>query len=357
MEARKDSGSTRVRVDKLHSFCTEALIHCGMREADAKVSADVLVTTDTWGVFTHGTNSLRDYMRRMREGGLDPRANPEIIAEGPAWAVVDGQAALGMVSSHYAMETAIRKAKSAGVGYVGVKGGSHFGAAGYYASMALTEKMIGLAISNADPNMVVPGGRGRIIGNNPLAFAAPAGEERPILMDIAMSAVAAAKVWSAKAQGKPVPDTWMADDQGVPTTDTSFWPYPGSLLPLAAHKGYGLALMVEVLAAVVTGAGLLKEIPSWHLEPTRHTNTGHAFLAIDVGALMPLDDFKRRMDAVIREIKGSPKAKGAERIYVPGEMEWERRDEALKHGILFPEAVVKNLCLAGADVGVDFGPF
>jgi LDH2 family malate/lactate/ureidoglycolate dehydrogenase len=271
--------------------------------------------------------------------------------------MIDGHSAMGMVTSSKAMETAIGKAGTSGIGYVGVSGGTHFGAAGYYASMALKGDLIGLAMSNADPNMNVPGGRGGIIGNNPIAFAAPAGKEKPILMDIALSSVAAAKVWSAKAQGKAIPDTWVADGDGLPTTDTSVWPSPGSLLPMAAHKGYALALMVEVLAAVCAGSGVLKEVTSWSLKPHLRTNTGHAFVAVDIGAMMPIDDFKRRMDDTIREIKESPKAKGSERIYLPGEMEWERREEALKLGIEFPEAVMRNLIGVGQDQGLEFGQF
>jgi len=333
MEELTGSNDDRVRVpvDRLHSFCVEALVRGGMRDADASLTADVLVT------------SLRDYLRRVKAGGIDPRAVPEVIREGPAWAMIDGHSAMGMVTSSKAMESAIGKAKTSGIGYVGVSGGTHFGAAGYYASMALKEDLIGLAMSNADPNMNVPGGRGRIIGNNPIALAAPAGEEKPILMDIAMSSVAAAKVWSAKAQGKAIPDTWVADGDGLPTTDTSVWPSPGSLLPMAAHKGYALALMVEVLAAVCAGSGVLKEVPSWHLNPHMRTNTGHAFIAVNIGAMMPVDGFKSRMDDMIREIKESPKAKGSERIYLPGEIEWETREEALKHWIEFPEGVIRNL--------------
>ena len=354
MERSKGALSARVPVDRHHAFCVEALVRSGLRKEDAATTADVLVTTDTWGIFTHGTNSLRDYVRKVKAGGIDPRAVVEVAAEGPAGALVDGHAAMGMVTASKAMEVAIRKAKTAGIGYVGVKDGTHFGSAGYYASMALKEDLIGLAMSNADPNMSISGGRGRILGNNPLAFAAPAGVEKPVLMDIAMSTVAAAKVWGAQAQGKAIPDNWLMDGDGLPTTDTSVWPYPGALSPLGGHKGYALALMVEILTAVCTGAGIMREVPSWHLNMAAHTNTGHFFIAINPATLMPISAFKQRMDLAIREIKNSPKATGAERIYIPGEMEWEKRDEALKHGITFPEPVLKNLIGFAEDVGLDF---
>lgn len=348
-----NSNHPRISSERLHSFCVKALTACGMSEKDGRITADVLVTADTWGVFTHGTRSLPDYVHKVKAGGIDPRAVPQVVDEGLGWAILDGHAAMGMVTSYRAMETAIQIAKIAGIAYVGVKDGTHFGPAGYYASMALAEDMVGLAISNADPNMTVSGGKGRILGNNPLAFAAPAGKERPILLDIAMSTVAAAKIFTAQKQGKPIPDTWLADGDGLPTTDKSAWPQPGGLLPIGGHKGYGLALMVEVLAAVCTGAGILKEVPSWHMEMSTRTNTGHAFVVVNVGAMLPIEHFKARMDGMIRAIKGSPKAKGSERIYLPGEMEWETREAALKNGIELPSEVVESLIGLGREMGLD----
>lgn len=345
----------RVLPDQLHAFCVEAMRKAGMRERDTRTTADVLVTTDTWGITTHGTKSLRQYLTRVRAGGLSPLAVPEVVREGPSWAVVDGHDAIAMVSSCAGMELAVRKAAAAGVAYVGVKNSCHFGAAGYYAMIAARHDMVGLAMSNADPNMVVPGGKGKIVGNNPFAYAVPAGAERPLMLDIALSAVAAGKIHAATTLGKrTIPENWLVDADGLPTSDPDMYPLRACLVPMAGHKGYGLALLVEVLAAVLSGAGVTREVKSWMLDdPSKPTFHGAAFLAVDVGALMPIGEFKARMDRMIREVRGAPKAKGSERIYLPGEMEWERRDEALRCGMELPPDVIASLVGLAEDWGLD----
>ena len=216
-------GATMNRVPpvELDRFCQAALRKCNLSEEHARLAADVLVTTDTFGVYTHGTKSLKGYVRRILAGGLKADAMPEVIAEGPAWAIVDGHSAIGMVTSVLAMNTAIRKAKGAGVAYVGVRNSCHFGAAGYYATLAAKAGMIGMAMANDTPSMAVPGSRAGVLGTNPFAYAVPAGDEEPIFLDIASSAVAGGKIRIAQAQGRKVPDTWLVDAEGVPT-DRSF---------------------------------------------------------------------------------------------------------------------------------------
>jgi ureidoglycolate dehydrogenase (NAD+) len=343
----------KVFPEDLEEFCIRAMLESGIREEDAEITADVLVTTDTCGVHTHGTKQLRTLMKNFRAGRLDSKATPEIAAQGPSWAIVDGHYAMPMASSWVAMELAIGKARSTGIAYVGVKHSSHYGAAGYYANMAAKQDMIGLSTCNVDPCMTVPGARGKVLGTNPIAYAIPAGHERPIFFDIATSTVAASKVFAARALGKTIPDNWLVDDEGMPTTDPSNYPEQGALLPMAGHKGYGLALLVEILAGALTGAAMLGEVKSWVIDVPDRTNEGHAFIAIDVGAIMPVQEFKNRVDWLIREIKGSPKAKGSERIYLPGEMEWERRDQALKEGMQLPEDVIASLTGLAEDVGLD----
>ena len=342
----------RVRPEKLLELCVYALKGAGLDDNDAGVVAQALVTTDTWGTFSHGTNHLRNYLKKIRAGGINPKAKPEVILEGHSWAVIDGHFAMGMVTGCRAMELAIAKGKADGIGYVAVRNGSHFGAAGYYASMALGHDMIGMAMSNTDANMVAPGGRTSVIGNNPFAYAAPAGSEHPILLDIAMSATASTKIFAAKAKGNTVPERWITDAEGLPTTDAGDWPNVGSMLPMAGHKGYGLALMVEVLAGVLSGAGVTRGVKPWLGLLSEGSDTGHAFIAIDVGRFMPVGEFKKRMDEMIRSIRESPKAKGSERIWLPGEMEWERRDRALRDGLQLPDHVLTNLIGLAEDVGL-----
>jgi len=326
-----------IPISKLEQFCQTALGRCGMSEADARVATDVLVTTDAFGVFTHGVKSLKGYIHRLKGGGLRADATPCVAAEGPAWAVVDGQSALGMITSVFAMNTAIQKAKTAGVAYVGVRNSCHFGAAGYYALLAAKADMIGMAMANDTPSMVAPGARKAVLGTNPFAYAVPAGQEPPIFMDIASSAVAGGKIRVYQGLGQKVPDTWLVDTEGVPTTDPFAYPFAGSLQPFAGHKGYGIALMIETLAGALSGAAMRGDVKGWiDSDPTQPTQHGAAFLAINVGQMMPIDAFKERIDAMIRGIHETPKAKGSQRIYVPGEMEWQKRQEALAKGIPLP---------------------
>jgi ureidoglycolate dehydrogenase (NAD+) len=350
-------GGRSIRVEDLREYCVAAMTRSGMSEEDARITADVLVTTDAWGIHTHGTKQLGPYLARVRAGGTDPRAVPRVTAEGPGWAMLDGCKAMAMVSAHRAMGIAIEKARACGIGYAGVKRSTHFGAAGYYAAMAAERGMMGIAMSNVDANMTAPGGRTGVIGNNPLAYAVPVKGGHPVLLDIAMSAVAAGKIWAAKARGEPIPDTWMVDAEGVPTTNTADFPRIGTLLPMAGHKGYGLAVMVEVLASVLTGAAVTKDVKSWMLDADQCTDEGHAFIAIDLGAMMPPDLFAARMEGFVGGIREAPKAKGAERIYLPGEKEWENRDRALRDGILLPSDVVGSLEKLGQDTRGGRPPF
>lgn len=341
----------------LEAFCLEAMRRSGLSDEDARLTAEVLVTTDTWGTFTHGTRQLRGLLKNLRAGRLDAAARFEVVAEGPAWAMVDGHYVLPPATSCRAMELAIQKARASGIGYVGVQHSSHFGAAGYYAVLAARENLIGLSMCNLDPVMSVPGARGRVIGNNPIAFAIPAGREKPVFLDIALSTVAGTKIYAAQVEGRPIPDNWMVDDDGLPTTDPTGFPVRGAQVPMAGHKGYGLAVLVEVLTAVLTGAAITRQVKSWVLDIPEPTNEGHAFIAIDVAAMMPLPLFQARMDDLIREIREAPKAKGATRIYLPGEMEWERREIALAQGMVMPAYVIESLRGLAADVGLDPAQF
>src|SRR6266536_1932815 len=167
------STSKRVFPEKLTKFCVGVLAKAGLKPQDAQTVADVLVMTDTWGTFSHGTGALANYVNTMKTGGIDPSATPEVSAGGTGWAIVDGHSSMGMLSSSLAMNLAIEKARESTISWVGVRDSSHFGAAGYYANMAARQNMIGIAMSNADPNLVVPGARGHVIGNNLVAYAVP----------------------------------------------------------------------------------------------------------------------------------------------------------------------------------------
>lgn len=334
----------RVEISELKRFSREALLYAGMEEKNANMAVEALVTTDLFGVLSHGTKNLYQYILKMQAGGLNPKAEPTVEAEGAAWAIVNGNAALGMVTATKAMKLAIKKAGECGIGYVGVKNSCHFGAAGYYANLAAKEGMLGLSMSNADPNMAIPNSAGVVIGNNPFSFAAPLKNGKSVFLDIALSNVAALKVIMAKEKGISVPDTWLVDSEGNPTSDPGNFPGGSFLQPMAAHKGYGLAVLVEILASVITCSGLMSEVASWNLDLPSTNKAGHAFIVIDINKMLPKEVFDARMEQMIRELKQAPKAKHAEKIFVPGEMEWEKYEAAQKNGWLeLTDAMIENM--------------
>ena len=350
--AEATSPSVRVGVEPLRKLCLAGMSRAGMREADARLLAEVHLTNDTWGIHTHGVKLLYPLFRNVREGHLSVTAIPEVVSEGPAWALVNGHRALPAVTAHRAMSLALEKARGAGIAYVGVRGSGNFGTAAYYANMAAEQDMIGLVCTNADPTVVPPGAVGPGLGTNPLACAAPAGEEKPLLLDMAISVVAAGKVLAARARGEEIPDDWLIGPDGQPTADLGSFALSSWLAPLGGYKGFGLGMVVEVLAGVLTGAGITSDITSWMAERLRPNDIGHAFLAINLGAMMPVAEFKARMDRMIRQIKATPRAPGVERITLPGEREAEKREAALAQGVPLPSDVVANLLRWAEDYGL-----
>lgn len=343
--------STRVPVKELHAFCVEALLRAGAKPAHAQIVAEVLVTTDTWGTFTHGTKLLRDYVKRVKAGGLRSDTEPEVVAGGPAWALVDGGSCLGHVTSVFAMEQAIQRARQSGIAYVGVRNSCHFGGAGYYAWMAAKAGMIGIAMANDIPSVAAAGSRRSVTGSNPMAYAVPNGSGDPVLLDIASSTVAGGKVYAAFQRGEPIPNNWILDEEGRPSTDSSLYPAKAALTPMANHKGYGIALLIESLSGLVTGAQVTWQVGSWIWgDATKPTGHGAAFLAIDVAAMGPRDVFERRVKDLIDEIHNSPTADGVERVLVPHEREWNLRRQALVEGIALPSDVIGKLMLLADDV-------
>jgi len=339
--------------DQLHAFCVAVMEKVGVSPSHARTTADVLVTTDTWGVFTHGSKLLHGYEHRLRGGGLRTDAEPRIVHASAASALVDGESVLGQVTSTFAMRQAISMAKQSGVGFVAVRNSCHFGAAGYYAWLAAAENMIGMSMANDVPIVAAPGSRTPVLGSNPIAYAVPARSGNAIMLDVATSIVAAGKIFAAVQSGKSIPAGWLIGADGLPTTDGTKFPQEGALQPMSGHKGYGIALLVESLAGLLTGAAVTHTVGSWLFgDPSDPTNHGGAFLAIDVEALMPLEQFYARVDKLIDEIHETPKAMGSDRIYLPGEIEWEKRADALAHGIALPDDVVAKLRDVAKKVGV-----
>ena len=325
----------------------------GLDADDARIAAQILVQSDMRGVLSHGTVMLPLYVAHFQGGGADPRAKPEVVQDGPAWAILDAKGGLGHLAAYKAVHIAMEKARGCGVGMVGTRRANHLGPVGAYALMCAEQDMVGLTTCNTNVVMAATGSCERSIGNNPLAFAAPAGQEPPIVLDFACSAAAGSKVAMAAQDGTPIPEEWTIDAQGNPTTDPlDYLERMGALLPFAGHKGYGLAMMVEVLAGVLTGASLTTDVNHWVDQTDQVADEGYAFIAIDIGSLMPLESFRNRMDMLIQRIRGSRKANGVDRIYVPGEMEHEREQAAKANGISLKPWHLESLQTMAADLGL-----
>jgi ureidoglycolate dehydrogenase (NAD+) len=344
---------TTVSIDDLQAFCTEAMIAAGMRPEDAKLSAEVLAANDSWGIHTHGTKQLRGLMDNFRRGRMDTAAEAEVVKDGPSFAVFDGHRSMPVVSSVGAMRTAIEKARQTGIACTVVYNSGHNAGAGYYANMAAEEGMFGMAMTNVDIVMAVTGSKGPVLGTNPIAYASPAGNESPVMLDIATSVVAASKAFACRQLGQPMPEPWLLDRDGVPTTDPSNYPEEGAIVPMAGYKGYGIALMIEILTGLLVGAPYASHLNSWVNDTDDPVNQSHTFIAIDINQFTPIESFKENMDALIGDIKNAPKARGVDRIFLPGEMEWGRREKAEENGIPLPEDVILKLQGLAEDVGVE----
>ncbi len=332
-----------IRVEDLKSFCRDALVREGMKKEYADIVAEVLAETDAYGTHSHGTKNLHNYIKKFRAGGIDIKGEPQIVADGISFAVIDAHKTLGMIPSVKAMELACDKAEKTGIALVTVRNSCHFGAAGYYANIAAKRGFIGLSMSNVDPNMTVPGAKGMLLGNNPFSYAAPAVKTESVFLDIAMSNVASLKVVQARKDGKQIPDTWIVDKDGLPTTDPSHYPEEGAMQPMAAHKGYGLAVMVDVLTGILSGGctSMGGDIVSWCFQMENPNNVSHTFIAINPKLFA--GEVAERIEDMAETLRSAPKAKGVERIYTPGEIEWGKHAAAARNGISLPADVESSL--------------
>jgi LDH2 family malate/lactate/ureidoglycolate dehydrogenase len=348
----EDTGR-RVNSCHLSGFCVAVLEKVGVPRENAEIVAHSLLAANLRGVDTHGITRLPIYVERLHAGLTNGRAQGSVIAETPTTAIFDGQDGLGQVVGTKAMQLAIRKAESAGVGMVTARNSTHYGTAGYYAMMALENDMIGIALTNS-PSLMAPwGGRKAFLGTNPLAIAVPAGEEKPFVLDMATSVVARGAIILAAKKGETIPISWGLNKDGEPTTNAKE-ANEGALLPLGGHKGFGLAMAIEVLTATLAGGPFGPHIGELYKNPTRAQGVGHFFGAVRIDRFRPVAEFKADMDAMIREVKAEPLAKGFSKIMVAGEPEYLTAEERREKGVPLSDAVVSDLTKLGASVGVPF---
>ena len=338
-----------VQADDLRDFCEAAFLKAGLTEAAAFTAADNLIAANLRGVDSHGVVRLPKYIKRLRARGAKARPEIKVTAKGPAFSRIDGDHGLGLVVGKFAMEEAISLAAKSGVGAVTVFNSDHFGMAAYFAMMALSKDMIGVALSNVTPVMTVWGGRGSFMGNNPIAIAVPCRKEWPVVYDVALSKVAGGKVRLAAEKGENIPGDWITDRNGIPTQDPKEFENGGALLPMGI-KGYGLAVIVEVLAGVLAGARIMDEIPFWVHNLSERVALGHFMMALDIKSFIGLEDFKKRMDYLVTHIHQAPKAQNVDRIYLPGEIEFMTERQRREGGIPLPDVIYKELVKVAEDL-------
>lgn len=342
-----------ISINELLIFVKKTLVIAGVADSDAAIAAEALVTTDAMGVFTHGTKLLAGYLKKLKGGGYLAAARPEIVRQGPGWAVVDGQSGLGQLGCDTAVNLAIEKARNVGVAYVGLVNTGHIGAAGYFAAKAARAGFIVMVTGNDIPSVAAPGSRKAVLGSNPIAFAIPVAGSDPILLDIATAAVAGGKVYAAIQRGEPIPPTWLIGSDGHPTTDGRLYPDHVSLAPMAGHKGYGFGLWCEVLSAILPGGRSTWQVGSWIFDPSDRPSWHNAsFVLVDVAAIAGPAEFDARLSHLINEIHAAPAADGVEKVILPGEREWACYHRALHAGIMLPPDVTAKLQEASAITGV-----
>jgi L-2-hydroxycarboxylate dehydrogenase (NAD+) len=357
---------SRISHTVLNGYVAQLLVELGVREEHARITAEVLISANLRGIDSHGVARTRRYVQGLRDGVMVAEADIQVVQETPVTALLDGGAGLGQVVGVQAMRLAMEKALAAGVGFVSVRNSNHYGIAGYYSMMALEEDLIGISMTNAAPLVVPTFGKDAILGTNPMSVAVPTGRERPFVLDMATSVVTRGKLEQYDRREEPLLQGWATDSKGLPTSDAGevlfnmkerlgggILPLGGAGEELSGHKGYGLALLVDILCGVLPGAGYAAGVyPKDESGKPLPADIGHFFGALRVEGFRPLGEFKDSMDDIVRALKISAKAEGQERIFLHGEKEFETADERMRLGIPLHPKVASDLRSLGEELKV-----
>jgi LDH2 family malate/lactate/ureidoglycolate dehydrogenase len=335
------STAAKIDPDRLRDFATAVYIATGLSENDAHLCADTLVQADLWGHQSHGVMRLSWYAARLKAGACDPKAQPQLVVDAGGLALIDGRDAMGQVLAARAAQEAVRRAKTHGIAAVGIRNSNHFGTALYFTLMAAREGCVGFLSTNASPAMAPWGGRKKIIGTNPWSWAFPAGSYPPMVLDIANTGVARGKIYLAKQKGQQIPEGWAISAAGAPTTDPAE-AIDGIILPMAQHKGYAIALMMDMLSGVLTGSGFGADVAGPY-QAARRSRAGQMMIALNIESMQPLAEFNARVEALIAEIKAVPLAQGFEEVLYPGEIEARNDAKNRCEGLLLPEDTLTDL--------------
>ncbi|HET7159552.1 MAG TPA: Ldh family oxidoreductase [Burkholderiales bacterium] len=331
----------RINPEQLIDFATAVYTTQGVPEADARLIADTLVQADLWGHQSHGVLRLGWYLDRLRNRVMKPNAEPEFVVDAGAVAVIDGHDGVGHVLTMLATQEAIKRAKLHGIACVGVRYSNHFGTCMYYTLTGAREGCVTMLTSNGGPAMAPWGGRKKIIGTNPWSVAAPAGRHAPFAVDMANTGVARGKIYLARQRRELIPLGWAITAEGEPTTDPQA-AIDGIILPMAEHKGYAIAAMIDMMSGVLTGSGFLSAVHSPY-KTAEKSNCGHLMIAMNIEAFQKIGDFNARMEEYIAQIKSVPTAKGYDEVYYPGEIEANNDAKHRRDGLQLPEDTLADL--------------
>jgi len=326
----------------LRSAAREILLMLGEDEAGAEIAAETLVRADMRGVSTHGVNLLRLISQRKEAGMLQLPTKVSVVREDPTTAILDGHNGLGQIAGYRAMSLSIEKAKRGGIGMVALRNTNNIGALGYFTSSAASSGgVISICMTNGNPSVAPFGSADPFFGTNPLSIAIPAEEGKPLVLDMSSSVVARGKIRLASLSGASIPLGWALDETGEPTTDPKR-ALKGSLLPLGGPKGSGLAMMIDIIAGVLSGSSYGRRLKSFH-ELQGPTGVGASFIAIDIANFIDPEVFAETLRDYVREIKDLRRQPGTKEILLPGEVELMKEEESRLSGIEVPEAVAKAI--------------
>jgi LDH2 family malate/lactate/ureidoglycolate dehydrogenase len=341
----------RIPSSRLERFASEAFLAVGLPAKDAATCAQLMARADSQGADGHGIFRLPQYIRRIKGGAVNVKPKVRVEREAPGMALVDGDNGMGHVVMSFAAKTAIDKAKTSGASWVGVNRSNHAGPASLYAAMPLEHDMVGVYLAVGNANHMAPwGGVDLLLSTNPIAVALP-GSEDPIVLDMATSVAAYGKVKTAALRGETLPEGWMIDQRGRPLTDPKR-AGEGSLVPIGGYKGYGLALVIGLLAGSLNGAAVGSETVDFNADDTTPTNTGHCIVALSIAAFGDVGDFMRRVDKLVREIRGSKPLPGVDRVWLPGEQSRAKFEERSRLGVPVPPALRASLDKLAAELKI-----
>lgn len=325
---------------RLHELIKNKLVLAGMPENQAEDTTDHLVYADMIGVHSHGSVRVEYYAERIKKGGVN--LEPELSFEktGPSTAVFHGENGQGHYVVNKALEPAIGMAKESGVAVLGVSKVSHTGTLSYYLRKISEKGLIGFAVTQSDPMVVPFGGAEVYYGTNPVAFSVPRTDGNPIVFDMATTVQAWGKILDARSRVKDIPDTWAVDAEGSPTTDPN---NVAGLVPIAGPKGYGLMMMVDILAGILLGLPFGKSVSSMYHDLSEGRNLGQTIIMIDPSRFRPQEEFEKDVDRTISELHAIAPAPGFDQVYYPGELSGESMERHRKNGVEIPESIINYL--------------